>query len=413
MFFQKLMNKNQNHIKNIATVSLLVVSFFLLGIYIGTSNKTTSVTAFLKTANQIDAETDLSAFWKVWSTIDKKFPDAEEVDSEKRIRGAIAGLVESLDDPYSVYFDPEETKEFKEEISGNFIGVGMEVGIKDGILTVISPLKDTPAYKAGILAGDRILKIDDKETNGMSAEQAVKLIRGEKGTVVTLIIAHKDSTERVEVKITRDVINIPTLDTELRPDGIFVIKLYTFSGNSVALFNNAMKEFINSKSDKLILDLRGNPGGYLDASVEMASWFLPTGKIVATEDFGSDKKPKEYRSLGYDAFRKGLKFVVLIDEGSASASEIFAGAMQDYKKAKIVGTVSYGKGSVQEVIKVTKDTILKLTIAKWLTPNGNSISQKGLTPDFEVTISKEDKKANRDPQMDKAVEVLKDWYSLK
>ena len=305
-----------------------------------------------------------------------------------------------------MFFNPDDAQAFEEEIAGNFTGIGMEVGIKDKILTVIAPLKDTPAYRANIKSGDKILKIDETSTSGLSIEEAVKLIKGEKGTVVTLTIFREGDKEPNEIKITRDIINIPTLDTELRPDGIFVIKLYSFSANSTNLFRDASKQFILSGTDKLILDLRGNPGGYLDSAVDIASWFLPNGKTVVTEDYGDDKKPEVFRSKGYNIFNDQLKFVILIDGGSASASEIVAGAMQDNKKAKLVGSQSFGKGSVQEAIKVTPDTLLKITVAKWLTPNGTSISEKGLTPDYLVEITKKDAENKKDSQMDKAVEIL-------
>jgi carboxyl-terminal processing protease len=223
---------------------------------------------------------------------------------------------------------------------------------------------------------------------------------------VRLTVLNEGSNLPKELKILREVISIPTLDTELRPDGIFVIKLYSFSANSPKLFRGAIKEFAESKTDKLILDLRGNPGGYLNAAVDMSSWFLPSGKVIVTEDYGGNQDQEVFRSKGYDVFSDKLKFVILIDEGSASASEILAGAMQDYAKAKLVGAQSFGKGSVQEVIDVTKDTLLKITVAKWLTPNGTSISKKGLTPDYAVPMTAEDKKSNKDPQMDKAVEIL-------
>ena len=236
--------------------------------------------------------------------------------------------------------------------------------------------------------------------------EAIKLIRGEKGTSVTFAIYREGEDEPLEFKVVRDTINIPTLETEKRADGIFTIKLFSFSENSTDLFRNAIKEFYKSKSDKLILDLRGNPGGYLDAAVDMASWFLPNGKPVVIEDLGNGKKQEIYRSAGYDIFNDKLKFVILIDGGSASASEILAGAMQDYDKAVLVGEQSYGKGSVQEVVEVTPNTILKITVAKWLTPNGTSIGEKGLTPDFVVEMTKEDMLNKKDPQMDKAVEIL-------
>lgn len=394
--------------RNTSTTILLVALFFGLGIYIGFYNSP-EIDKVLNISGKETAvltEADFSPFWKVWNNINEKYPSAAETSDQNKIYGAISGLVGSLNDPYSVFFNPDEAKLFEEDIQGNFGGVGMEIGIKEKILTVIAPLKNTPAYKADIKSGDKILKIDNIVTSGMSVEKAIKLIRGEPGTTVKLTIFREGDQEPKEIKIIRDTINIPTLDTELRKDGIFVIKLYSFSANSVELFRNALKEFSLSKSDKLLLDLRGNPGGYLDSAVSMSSWFLDSGKTVVTEDYGNNIKPKIYRSQGYNIFSDKLKFVILIDNGSASASEILAGAMQDYKKAMLVGEKSYGKGSVQEVVKVTPDTILKITVAKWLTPNGNSISEKGLTPDYEVLFTKKDIENKSDVQLNKAVELL-------
>ncbi len=394
--------------RNTSTTILLVALFFGLGIYIGFFNSPEIDRVFNISGKEtaVLTEADFSPFWKVWNNINKKYPSAAETSDQNKIYGAISGLVGSLNDPYSVFFNPDEAELFEEDIQGNFGGVGMEIGIKEKILTVIAPLKNTPAYKADIKSGDKILKIDNIVTSGMSVEKAIKLIRGEPGTTVKLTIFREGNQEPKEIKIIRDTINIPTLDTELRKDGIFVIKLYSFSANSAELFRNALKEFSLSKSDKLLLDLRGNPGGYLDSAVSMSSWFLDSGKTVVTEDYGNNIKPKIYRSQGYNIFSDKLKFVILIDNGSASASEILAGAMQDYKKAILVGEKSYGKGSVQEVVKITPDTILKITVAKWLTPNGNSISEKGLTPDYEVLFTKKDIENKNDVQLNKAVELL-------
>jgi carboxyl-terminal processing protease len=394
--------------RNTSTTILLVALFFGLGIYMGFYNSP-EIDRVLNISGKETAvltEADFSPFWKVWNNINEKYPSAAKISDQNKIYGAISGLVGSLNDPYSVFFNPDEAKLFEEDIQGNFGGVGMEIGIKDKILTVIAPLKNTPAYKADIKSGDKILKIDNIVISGMSVEKAIKLIRGEPGTTVKLTIFREGDQEPKEIKIIRDTINIPTLDTELRKDGIFVIKLYSFSANSAELFRNALKEFSLSKSDKLLLDLRGNPGGYLDSAVSMSSWFLDSGKTVVTEDYGNNIKPKIYRSQGYNIFSDKLKFVILIDNGSASASEILAGAMQDYKKAILVGEKSYGKGSVQEVVKVTPDTILKITVAKWLTPNGNFISEKGLTPDYEVLFTKKDIENKNDVQLNKAIELL-------
>ena len=400
--------------RRISAVILFIAGFFLLGIYIGSHNQSeiSKITNISNKNAPTEIRADFSSFWKVWNVINEKYPQAKEITDQERVNGAISGLVESLNDPYSVYFNPDDSKMFEDEIAGSFSGIGMEVGIKDKTLTVIAPLKDTPAYKANIKPGDKILKIDNTITSDLNVEKAIELIRGVKGTTVTLTILREGEKEPREIKIVRDIINVPTLDTELRKDGVFVIKLYSFSENSADLFRDALKKFSLSKTDKLILDLRGNPGGYLEAAVSMASWFLPEGKAVVIEDYGNNTKQKIYRSQGYDIFTDKLKFVILIDSGSASASEIMAGAMQDHGRAKLVGTQSYGKGSVQEVVDITPDTILKITVAKWLTPNGTSISQKGLTPDYEVEFTQKDYDSNRDPQMEKAVELLKNWTAI-
>lgn len=402
--------------KRNTVVLVLIVGFFGLGIYIGYHNRPQSESITDVTGKDVSvdsgAKVDFSDFWKAWNLIDEKYPNASSVSSQDRVYGAISGLVGSLNDPYSVFFDPDEAKIFQGDITGNFSGVGMEVGIKDKVLTVIAPLKDTPADKAGIKSGDKILKIDKADTSDMSIDKAISLIRGDKGTAVTLTILSEGDSETHDVKIVRDTITTPTLDTEQRSDGIFVIRLYSFSADSASLFRQAMQKFIASKSDKLILDLRGNPGGYLDAAVDISSWFLDKGQVVVTEDYGNNQKANVYRSKGYNPFGDSLKFVILINGGSASASEIVSGAMQDHGKAKLVGTQSYGKGSVQEVIDLTPDTLLKVTVARWLTPNGTSISLKGLTPDYPVNITKDDVTKQKDPQMDKAVELLNNWTPI-
>jgi carboxyl-terminal processing protease len=395
---------------NFNTVVLVAV-FFFLGVYVGFHNQPAidKVVGITGKETAVETKADFSPFWKVWNTINEKNPDAAKVSDQDRIYGAISGLIGSLNDPYSVFFNPEDTKLFQDDIAGSFGGIGVEIGIKNKILTVIAPLKDTPGYRAGIKSGDKILKINKTATADLSIEKAISLIRGPEGTTVMLTIFRDGEKNTREIKIVRDTINAPTLDTELRPDGIFVIKLYSFSANSADLFRVALKKFSTSNTDKLLLDLRGNPGGYLDSAVDMASWFLPNGKTVVVEDYGHDTKQKIYRSSGYNVFSDQLKFIILIDNGSASASEILAGALQDYGRAKLVGAQSYGKGSVQEIVNITPDTIIKITVAKWLTPNGTSISLKGLTPNYKVEISQKDSDAKKDPQMDKAVELLNSW----
>lgn len=349
-------------------------------------------------------------FWKAWQLLDQKFVQTHASSTgtaEDRVYGAISGMVDSLGDPYTTFFPPAEATAFESEIEGNFEGVGMEMGIKDGILTVVTPLKGSPAEKAGLKAGDKVIQIDGKPTADLSIDQSVKLIRGKRGTTVELTVTREGTPAPLEFKIVREVINLPIIDTKVdQKNGIFTIRLYNFSAQSASLFRNALRDFVNSKTSKLILDLRGNPGGFLDAAVDMASWFLPPGRTIVTEDYGKGQSQTVERSKGYNIFNDSLKMVILVDGGSASASEILAGALSEYGKAKLVGTKTFGKGSVQEYIPLG-DTALKITVARWLTPNGKSISDGGLKPDVEVEITADDVKAGRDPQMDKAIELLK------
>ncbi|HEY4496214.1 MAG TPA: S41 family peptidase [Candidatus Paceibacterota bacterium] len=365
---------------------------------------------------------DFSPFWQAWNVINEKFVTAATSTTDReKVYGAIEGLAKSLDDPYTVFFPPVESKAFETEISGQFEGVGMELGIKDDVLSVVAPLKDTPAFRAGIKSGDKIIKINDTLSADMTIEAAVKMIRGPRGTSVRLTIAREGKNEPLEITIVRDVINIPTIDTEVKQNiangddnkannpwqnDIYVIKLYNFSANSSNLFREALRGFMESGSHKLILDLRGNPGGYLEAAVDMASWFLPAGKIVVSEEYAKGTEPTIHRSRGYNIFNDNLKMIILINEGSASASEILAGALREHNIAKLVGTKTFGKGSVQELIKITSETSLKLTIARWLTPLGHSISKEGLSPDYLIKLTTKDADIKRDSQMDKAVEIL-------
>ncbi len=393
------------------TAFLIAVSFGS-GIYYGKSEQRTGYKKpeILNSLSSASSTVDLAAFWATWAILDQKFvythDDAKKIGSQDKLWGAIQGLTNSYGDPYTVFMPPEDSKSFESDISGNFEGVGMELGIKDKKLVVVAPLKGTPAYKAGVMKGDVLLKIDGKDATNMSVNEAVKLIRGKAGTEVTITFEREGTTVPVEIKIIRGIIDVPTAETEIKDD-VFIIKLYNFYALSSDKFRFALREFLESGKYKLVLDLRGNPGGFLESAVDMASWFLPLGKPVVRENFGPNTEERVYRSRGYNIFTDMLKMVILADSGSASASEILAGALQEHKIAKIVGIKTFGKGSVQELIKVTPDTSLKVTIARWLTPNGISISDGGLTPDYEVKMTAEDLKDGRDPQMDKAIEILK------
>ncbi len=366
------------------------------------------ITSVINKEDGKPSEVDFGPFWKAWATLQEKYVDSTTTpNDQKKVWGAIEGLASAYGDPYTVFFPPVESKAFGEAVSGGFEGVGMEVGIKDEVLTVIAPLKDTPAYRGGIKAGDKIVKIDGKSTQGLTVEKAVDKIRGKGGTSVTLTVLHEGAKVTTDITLVREKITIPTTKTELRKDGVFVISLYNFSEISFGLFRDALREFIQSGSDKLVIDLRNNPGGYLEAAVDMASWFLPPGEVIVREHYGDKKEETVHRSKGYNIFTDKLKLVILMNQGSASASEILAGALHDHGKATLVGERSFGKGSVQELVPITSETSLKVTIAKWLTPKGTSISNGGLTPDVVATSSPEDFAKGIDTQLEKAAEVLK------
>lgn len=387
---------------------VLLVGVFSFGTYVGYSHRPEIEKVFSVSHKepQTDTTADFNSFWKVWNLLNEKSIYAKKVSDQDRVWGAITGLASSLGDPYTVFFPPEENKLFNEEIQGSFGGIGAEIAVKEKVLTIVSPLKNTPAWNVGLKSGDKILRIDKTETTDMTTEKGISLIRGPKGTVVTLLILRPGERETREFKIVRDDISIPTIDTELLKDNIFIIRLYSFSQNSANLFKDAINQFAQSGSDKLILDLRGNPGGYLDAAVDIGSWFIDDGKVIVSEDFGPNQKANVMRSHGPRLFTDELKFVVLVDGGSASASEILAGALREHGIATIIGEKTFGKGSVQELISVTDTTSLKVTVANWLTPNGTSISIKGIEPDIKVQFTIKDSNANKDPQMDKAIEFL-------
>jgi carboxyl-terminal processing protease len=405
--------------KKFLTALVIFLVIFFGGVWFGRA--TTPDEAYLTNILNKDSSgattTDFAPFWKAWNLINEKYVSTNNigtsttatttgiVSDQARVWGAISGMVASLGDPYTTFFPPVESKSFNDQISGNFEGVGMEVGQTDGVLTVIAPLKDTPAYKAGIKSGDQIVQIDSTLTNTLSVDDAINMIRGKAGTTVNLTILRKDVKDPLKISIVRGVIDIPTLDTETKGD-VFIIHLYSFSANSADLFRNALRQFVTSGKYKMIIDLRGNPGGYLDAAVDMASWYLPMGDVVVQEDYLNQTDNTIYRSKGYNIFNSSLKLVVLIDGGSASASEILAGALHDHGIATLVGTQSFGKGSVQELMDITPDTSLKVTVAKWLTPNGISISHQGLTPDVVVKLDDAQFKTGVDTQINSAIQLL-------
>jgi len=352
---------------------------------------------------------DFSLFWTVLDKLEKKFVDQDKLtDKRKLVYGAIEGMVNSAEDPYTVFLEPIESKKFEEQIKGSFGGVGIEIGIRKNLLTVITPIKNTPAEKAGILAGDVIAKIDDKDATNLKVDEAVSQIRGKKGTAVKLSIQRNGAKELKDFTLVRDEIKIPTVEWKLLDNKIAYLQLFTFNRNTDADFSRIAKEILASKADRLILDLRNNPGGILDSAVNIASWFLDPNQTVVTEKFYDGTQT----SLQTDKIAELKKYplVILINKGSASASEILAGALRDHRNIKIVGETSFGKGSVQELVEFPTDVgkaTLKVTIAKWFTPSGVSINDNGIKPDIEIKRTEEDIANDKDPQLDKAKDLIK------
>lgn len=405
------------HVQKILKWSLFVglaLALFGTGVMFGSTINASYGQDASPVAFAFNGKVESALLAKVKDTIDKKFISwkaSSTMPTDKDLEyGMIKGYVEALKDPYTVFMAPVAAKTFTENVKGSFGGVGMNVGMKEGNIVVIAPLKDSPAMKAGILAGDIIAKVNGTSTLGMSSDEAVNMIRGEIDTPVTITVLHPGAKETKDITIVRKEIKIPTIDTETK-DGVFVIHLYNFSAESPTLFQEALNKFIQSKLKYLVIDVRGNPGGYLDASVSMASFFLPEGAVVVAEKQGQRELEINHRSAGYTGLPKDIKVVVLVDGGSASASEILAGALKDHGVAKVVGVKSFGKGSVQEMVNFEDGSALKVTIAKWYTPAGVSISLHGITPDVEVqvgTTTVKDKKGNAiDMQLKKAIEVVK------
>ncbi len=385
--------------------TLLIIVVFVGGIFVGKHSSAENNTLSANGAIFSPENKDLTQFWNIWKLLNDKYPFKDKIPNDSdRLYGAIQGMVSSFKDPYTTFFPPKEAQRFADEVKGEFSGVGMEVGVKDGILTVISPLKSSPAEKAGILPGDILVKIDGKTTENMSVDEAISAIRGKAGTDIHLTIARKGKADLIEITIKRETISFPIVDTKIEGD-VFVLSLYSFSENSTKLFADALQKFSESKLKKLVIDLRNNPGGYLDAAVDIGSYFIPQGKIIVRENKGNDNPELVYRSHGTDVqLPSGLKIIVLVNNGSASASEILAGALSEHGVADLVGSQTFGKGSVQELIPLQDGSSVKITVAKWFTPNGVSISEKGITPKYIVAEKRTDK--NTDPVLKKALELL-------
>lgn len=389
---------------------LIVAAIFLFGFYLGdfSKNDNNSYLAYSEEAKLAALDGDKDAFdfnlyFEVWNSIKSNHVDKNKINDRDLFYGSLEGLAGATDDPYTVFMDPQLTSEFYDDLSGTFEGIGAEIGLRDDMITVVAPLDGMPAQKAGLRASDKIYAIDGESALGLTVSAAVKKIRGPKGTEVVLTVIRGED-KPFDIKITRDKIFVASVKTELRSDGIYIIKISNFNEDTDGLFNKAVNDILLKQPRGIILDLRNNPGGYLETAVNVSSEWIEAGPVVA-EQFGENRRA-EHPSNGL-ARLKDFKTIVLINEGSASASEIVAGALRDYKKATIVGAKSFGKGSVQTVKDLSDGSSLKVTVAHWLTPAGDYINDRGIEPEIKVEYTEEDLKKDTDPQLNKAIELLK------
>lgn len=397
-----------------------ITKFLVAGIIVGgvgfssywlgtTRSETLTIKGVTNIEYDPNATADFGVFWEAWSRIKDEALKGPELKPQDMTYSAIAGLVKSLDDPNSVFFPPADAQKFEEDVTGNFGGIGAEIGERDETIVVIAPLKDSPAEKAGIRSGDKILKVDEKTTTGMRVMDAVKIIRGPIGTAVVLNTFREGWEKPKDVKITRDNIMVPTMDWKMLDGHIGYIRIMSFNENAPRLFYRGVKELLTDGVNGLILDLRDNPGGFLEVAVNLAGWFMEKGSLVVTEEFRSDTpEPKQLFRADGNAVLAPVPVVVLVNLGSASASEILAGALRDNRGAKLVGEKTFGKGTVQELKRLHDGSSMKLTIAHWLLPKGDLIEKNGIKPDYEVKLSDEDIKNKKDAQLLKAQEVMRE-----
>jgi carboxyl-terminal processing protease len=353
-----------------------------------------------------ETEVDLTILWDVWRRLQTNYIEPKELKINDMVYGAVHGAVDAIGDPYTVFMTPTENRDFQSALNGHLEGIGAELSLKEGSITVVAPIKGSPAARAGLLPNDIITKVDHQNIEGLRLDEVVSKIRGKKGTSVVLTLYRDGEVEPIDLSIVRDSIQIPSVDSsiiETSSGSIALIALNFFGDDSVSEMRKAVNAIDQKQVKGVILDLRFNGGGLLDAAVDITSMFLKSGKVVEVERRDA---PLETHFVNGQPILPTLPMVVLINEGSASASEIVAGALQDNKRATIVGTQSFGKGTVQEVLDLPGGASLRVTVARWLTPNGLNLGKKGVTPDIVSKRTTEDYENDRDPQLEKAEEVL-------
>lgn len=403
--------EKKSHKSTAAFLTICSIVLLLGGFFIGYEKGKTENSGFtvqgITDVGEKGSEPSFSIFWEAWEVLQDVHISAADVSAQDYIYAAVQGLAGVFDDPYTVFFPPTEAQKFKEDVSGKFYGIGAEIGIGDsGYITVVAPLKDSPAEKAGVLTGDIIIEIDGTKTDGMSTEEAVNLIRGEKGASVVLTIVREEEVGSQEITIVRDQIKVPTIEVSYvgEDEKIAHIRLFSFNENAFEQVSNALQEAKNQGVDGVVFDLRSNPGGFLQVANQIAGLFVEKGTVVVTERFKTGRD-REFTASG-SARYKDMPLTILINQGSASASEILAGALRDINGTKLVGMTSFGKGTVQELIELSDGSSLKITIAQWEMPGGDILTEDGIAPDIEVDFTKEDFDNDVDPQLDAAIKEL-------
>ncbi len=387
-----------NKITKLFFIILFAGAIFSAGFYFGKGE-----TVIINPSKELD----LSLFSEVYHLLQKNFPGFNEIEKKELEQGIINGLIGALNDDHTVFFNPERSKIFLEDVSGEFQGVGIEIGIRNNTLQVISPLKNTPAYRAGMRAGDIILEIDGESTEKISLDEAVMKIRGPKNEPVTLSV-YREGEDVIEITIIRDTIKIPSIEWNMANENIAHIELYHFHENIVADFDRISREIIASSADRIILDLRNNPGGIFGAAITISSKFIESGSVVVAETSSGNIEDADLTRTSFiSPIFLDYPVVILINEGTASASEILAGAMRDNRGTIIIGKNSFGKGSIQRMHELSNGSVVKITEKYFLTPSGLKIDKEGIKPDIEIEKILEDDESEEDQQLKKAIEIIK------
>src|SRR3989344_7640114 len=382
---------------------------FYGGYQIGIASPRTIVLENITNTDADKKTVDFGIFWEAWDLLKREHLKGAQAEDQEFLYGAIRGLTNSLKDPNTIFLPPEDSKKFEEDVNGRFGGIGAEIGIRNNQLVIIAPLKNTPAERAGLKAGDKILAIDGKGTEGLEVSEAVQKIRGEEGTDVVLTILRENWDAAKDIKITRAKIEIPTIESKILDQEALTlgnkeiahISLFAFNQNAPLAFYKEVLKVLLGRADGIVLDLRNNPGGFLEVAANLSGWFLDKGAVIVTEKF-RDGREIVFRANGNGAL-KNIPTAILVNKGSASASEILAGALRAQLGIKLIGEKTFGKGTVQELRELSDGSKIKLTIANWVLPDGAIIEEKGLTPDYEVKISEEDAEKKKDPQLEKAI----------